>query len=252
VDFAPRQSNVLCDDAATDGAASLQTPPAYKLERGCGGEGAMLPRINRQEAIMTKPSRRNLATREDRSIKLTDKQLGVLSGAAQGRDGAAALPEGKNEKATQKLGATLIELGLVREVRAKAGMPVWRHDEDGHALALIITKRGRAKIDVSASAEGGTEDAGSKADARSVTGKPALPQESAPRRGSKLAEVILLLGRKKGTGIEELIAATGWLPHTTRAALTGLRKRGFAIERSRTEQGTVYRIVTVTAPSLAA
>jgi DNA-binding MarR family transcriptional regulator len=61
-----------------------------------------------------------------------------------------------------------------------------------------------------------------------------------------------LLGRKKGAGIEELIAATGWLPHTTRAALTGLRKRGFAIERSRNEQGTLYRIVTGTAPALAA
>ncbi len=28
----------------------------------------------------------------------------------------------------------------------------------------------------------------------------------------------------------------GWLPHTTRAALTGLRKRGFGIER-REEKG---------------
>ena len=26
-----------------------------------------------------------------------------------------------------------------------------------------------------------------------------------------------------------LVAATGWLPHTTRAALTGLRKRGYAV-----------------------
>ena len=71
-------------------------------------------------------------------------------------------------------------------------------------------------------------------------------------RGSKLAEVISLLGRKKGAGIEELILATGWLPHTTRAALTGLRKRGFAIECLRNEQGTVYRIVTGIAPALAA
>ena len=29
--------------------------------------------------------------------------------------------------------------------------------------------------------------------------------------------------------LAELIAATGWLPHTTRAALTGLRKRGYAV-----------------------
>lgn len=35
-----------------------------------------------------------------------------------------------------------------------------------------------------------------------------------------------------------------WLPHTTRAALTGLRKRGFAIERSREDgEASVYRVV---------
>ena len=65
--------------------------------------------------------------------------------------------------------------------------------------------------------------------------------------------VIALLGRKKGAGIEELTSATGWLPHTTRAALTGLRKRGYAIERERSEKGgSVYRIVTGTASVLAA
>ena len=35
-----------------------------------------------------------------------------------------------------------------------------------------------------------------------------------------------------------------WLPHTTRAALSGLRKRGFAaaIDRSDKERGSIYRI----------
>jgi hypothetical protein len=50
-----------------------------------------------------------------------------------------------------------------------------------------------------------------------------------------------------------LIAATGWLPHTTRAALTGLRRRGYTIERERSEKGgSVYRIVTGTASVLVA
>jgi len=45
--------------------------------------------------------------------------------------------------------------------------------------------------------------------------------------------------------MDDLIAATGWLPHTTRAALSRLRKKGITIERSRAEQGgaTVYRIM---------
>ena len=52
-----------------------------------------------------------------------------------------------------------------------------------------------------------------------------------------------MLSRKNGVTIDELIAATGWLPHTTRAALTGLRKRGHTIERRRTDDVTHYRIV---------
>jgi hypothetical protein len=44
--------------------------------------------------------------------------------------------------------------------------------------------------------------------------------------------------------LDALVKATGWLPHTTRAALTGLRKRGFLIERVRDEgKGSLYRIV---------
>ena len=39
----------------------------------------------------------------------------------------------------------------------------------------------------------------------------------------------------------------GWLPHTTRAALTGLRKKGHAIERFRGDDETRYRIVTASA-----
>jgi hypothetical protein len=209
----------------------------------------MLPRFSRQEAIMTKLTTRKSTTRENRSIKLTDMQLLMLSDAAQCQDGAAAMPEGKNEKAAQKLAATLTEKGLAREVRAKPGMPVWRHDEKGRAFALIITKRGRAAIDLpdKEATRAGNEVDASIGDAASVRS-----ERATPRQGSKLAEVISLLGRKKGAGIEELIAATGWLPHTTRAALTGLRKRGFAIERSRTEQGTVYRIVTGALSALAA
>ena len=50
--------------------------------------------------------------------------------------------------------------------------------------------------------------------------------------------------RERGATMDELTAATDWLPHTTRAALSGLRKSGIAIERMRTECGaaSTYRI----------
>ena len=66
---------------------------------------------------------------------------------------------------------------------------------------------------------------------------------SAPRSGSKLARVIELLQRDHGATIDELIDATDWLAHTTRAALTGLRKRGYAVVSDRSERGSFYRIV---------
>ncbi len=67
---------------------------------------------------------------------------------------------------------------------------------------------------------------------------------SPPRQpGAKQAMVLDLLGRGKGATVDELMAATGWLPHTTRAALTGLRRRGYEILRGKDESGrTMYRI----------
>jgi Protein of unknown function (DUF3489) len=64
-----------------------------------------------------------------------------------------------------------------------------------------------------------------------------------PRDGSKLALVIELLRRPDGATIVDLTQATGWLPHTTRAALTGLRKRGYTVIRERVSAGnSLYRI----------
>ena len=59
---------------------------------------------------------------------------------------------------------------------------------------------------------------------------------------SKIGMVADLLRRKGGATLAELIAATGWLPHTTRAALTGLRKKGHGIERSSRGGVTSYSI----------
>ena len=49
---------------------------------------------------------------------------------------------------------------------------------------------------------------------------------------------------RDGATLAELVANTGWLPHTARAALTGLRKRGYTvrIDRADKARGSVYRI----------
>lgn len=60
------------------------------------------------------------------------------------------------------------------------------------------------------------------------------------RTGTKQALVCDLLKRDAGASIEELAAATGWQPHTVRAVLTGLRKRGVVIEKAKVQDVTRY------------
>ncbi len=63
-----------------------------------------------------------------------------------------------------------------------------------------------------------------------------------PPRETKIGKVIALLERKDGATLDEMVTATGWQPHTTRAALTGLRKKGRTIERDKRDDATCYRI----------
>ena len=61
--------------------------------------------------------------------------------------------------------------------------------------------------------------------------------------GSKKALVAALLGREEGASMAELITATGWLPHTTRAALSRLRTAGQELAKSARPDGTTaYRL----------
>ncbi len=66
----------------------------------------------------------------------------------------------------------------------------------------------------------------------------------APRAGTKLDRIVDILSREAGATIGDLIDATGWLPHTARAALTGLRKRGYEVRLDRADKknGPVYRL----------
>ena len=71
---------------------------------------------------------------------------------------------------------------------------------------------------------------------------PSVKPASAQPTGTKSASVIALLTRPEGATLDEMIAATGWLPHTTRAALTGLKKKGHAVVRGKRGEVTCYRI----------
>ena len=74
---------------------------------------------------------------------------------------------------------------------------------------------------------------------------PAAPENTANpvRATSKIAAVIALLERTQGATLAEMVEATGWLPHTTRAALTGLKKKDKVLTKDKRGDLTCYHIV---------
>ncbi|MCJ2012001.1 DUF3489 domain-containing protein [Methylobacterium sp. J-076] len=70
------------------------------------------------------------------------------------------------------------------------------------------------------------------------------PVAGATSRPNKKALVLTLLARDEGATLAELIAATGWLPHTTRAALSRIRSGGQPLAKAaRPDAATSYRIL---------
>jgi hypothetical protein len=179
--------------------------------------------------------------------KLNDVQLVILSSASQRNDGLAVVPENVPTAPLNKALAKLTALGFLKEVRVKHDQPLWRTDEEGKRLGLKITKAGSAAIGVAENGSGEQEPLPAPEPTRG--GKKAAnkhdpaPAERGEPRGSKRAQIIALMQRKSGATLDEMVEATGWLPHTTRAALTGLRHKAFDITKSK-EKGnkTVYRL----------
>jgi hypothetical protein len=66
----------------------------------------------------------------------------------------------------------------------------------------------------------------------------------APRAGSKQAQVIDLFRRAEGATVAEVIAATGWQPHTVRGIVSGTLKKklGLTVISAKEQRGRVYRI----------
>ncbi|HEV7337465.1 MULTISPECIES: DUF3489 domain-containing protein [Bosea] len=89
----------------------------------------------------------------------------------------------------------------------------------------------------------GTLDAPATSAASEAAATPVDNARLRPKANTKLGMVLGLLEEPAGASLAKLTELTGWLPHTTRAALTGLRKRGFQIELQRGSDAadSVYR-----------
>ena len=180
--------------------------------------------------------------------KLTDAQVALLRSGLERADHCIVAPTGK-AASVKKSAAKMIEEGWLKEIRAKQGSPVWRTDgETGASYSLKMTVAGLKVVaanevqgstsDPSPPAPGGDEgEDGKKAPALKAEGQKAQPLRPSIREGSKLAGVMTMLAREGGVTIDELSAVMEWLPHSTRAVLTGLRKRGVLVARRKMPDG---------------
>jgi DNA-binding MarR family transcriptional regulator len=175
--------------------------------------------------------------------QLSDTQATILSAAAGRDDGAVfPLPDSIRARgaALDRSLSALLKRGLVSETTASPADPGSRTDEDGRCVSLAITPAGLEAIGIEAESPGGAN----KAEVTdSCEAPPAGNDADARQRPTgKLAFVLESVERDDGATLLELTDRTGWQPHTTRAALTRLRQRGFPIALETRDGRKAYRI----------
>ncbi len=190
--------------------------------------------------------------------KLSDTQLVILSAAAQREDrNVLPLPGSLRGGAAAKVVGALLSRGLIAETttdsRTKADAAlnrIWRNDADGCAILLHVTDAGFAAIGVEwESPDEARTGADAAPSAETPRDAPAVadpaPNARTPRADTKQAKLIEMLSAPEGATIDEIVAATGWLPHTVRGAMSGALKKklGLTVTSEKVEgRGRAYRI----------
>lgn len=162
-------------------------------------------------------------------MKLNDTQLILLTTASQRENGSLIpLPDTLADAADR---ANKMITALIKKVLAEEG-PVaeptfaWR-EENGKWIGVRITDAGRSAIGVNEP---------------TLDGAPAPTPAKAAPKVTKTSLVIDMLRRTEGATLYELVTVTGWLPHTVRAALTGVRKKGHDIAKGKRDEVTCYTL----------
>lgn len=166
-------------------------------------------------------------------IQLSDTQAVILS-AACARDDAMVFPITAKLKggAVGNVCKSLLKHGLIEEVAATDLNTVWRHDEERGPITLRATP-------LAFTALGITED---------QSGAAPTERANAPiqrREGTKQEMLIEMLRAEGGATIEEIVAATGWQPHSARGAMSGVLKKklGLTVTSEKVaDRGRVYRL----------
>lgn len=175
-------------------------------------------------------------------LTLSDTQLILLSAGSQRDNGLLTPPARLRGAPSLVLATKLLAAGLAEEVPVSLGEPSWREDTSGARVGLKITSAGLRAIGVTDEGEIHPGDPGQGVAVDESHSSSAPRAGRSVREGSKKALVLSILQREEGASLDDLIAATGWLPHTTRAALTGLRQNGYTLHKTKGPDGkAIYR-----------
>ncbi len=133
-----------------------------------------------------------------------------------------------------------------RVLKARSGSAATR--TSSAAQAGVAPEGASESIDVSKNTtrSPGNQSSQSKPPSESADLPTANIPRAEPDRGrasTKRAVLIGMLERPDGASVAELGQRLGWLPHTVRAAITGLRHAGREVTRSKDAEGqSVYRL----------
>ena len=157
---------------------------------------------------------------------LTKLQQTLLSHATT-RESGSLLPAAETlnvaPNRARKAAGQLIELGFAEEGSVEEHAASWRTGDEVQ-LGAFITDAGRAVLPT---------------EAVEVHDPCPAPDH---KRATKASLLVTMLSTPEGASLDELVAATSWLPHTTRAALTGLKKKGYEVVRSGERGASRYSI----------
>ena len=166
-------------------------------------------------------------------IQLSDAQAVILSTACA-REGGAVFPvtAGLKGGAVGNVCKSLLKLGLIEEIPAADLNTVYRHDEERGPITLRATPLAFSTLGIT-----------DEQDETPPAETPAAPVQR--RKGTKQETLIEMLRAEGGATIDEIVAATGWQPHTVRGAMSGAlqKKLGLTITSEKVDgRGRCYRI----------
>ncbi|GJE04169.1 DUF3489 domain-containing protein [Methylobacterium isbiliense] len=162
---------------------------------------------------------------------LSPTQLTLLTAALTREDRLLVPPPTLKGGARERVAAALLTRAMVDEVKVGPEDPAWHRRDGAGWVGLCLTVHGAAvagptQLPSAPTAKLAPTDS-------EVADTAAVP----PRPWTKTGIVLGLLGREQGASLAEITAATGWLPHTARAALSRLRPAHPSLVRVRSGDG---------------